>query len=132
MIFIGDGEVDLRRIICIFCRKKFEGLLIPGHSSRMTCSAPWHADIAQALGFMRALIMVFERGFLRKKFILESTQTIYNKRLTGMRIRSLGRSPFPPMQVAPRRCGLYCWCCSRWFSTTLQGSAGLHTLPIHK
>ncbi len=70
MIFIGEGEVDLRRIICIFCRKKFEGVLIPGHSSRMTCSAPWHAGIAQALGFMRAVILAFERGLLRKNSFL--------------------------------------------------------------
>ena len=130
MTFVVDGEVDLRRILCIFCRKKFEGVLIPGHSSRITCSAPWHADIAQAMGFMRAVIMAFERGFLRKKFIFESTQLIYKKRLTGKRIRSLRRSPFHPMQVAPRDCGLYSWCCSRWFSTTLQASAGLRTLPI--
>jgi mannonate dehydratase len=31
-------------------------VLIPDHTPEMTCAAPWHAGMAYALGYMRALL----------------------------------------------------------------------------
>jgi mannonate dehydratase len=60
--FIDDGDIDMLRILSIFQKNGFEGVLIPDHSPQMTCAAPWHAGMAHTLGFMRAAIMAVERG----------------------------------------------------------------------
>ncbi len=51
------------RIMGILYRNRFDGVLIPDHSPQMTCTAPWHAGMAQTLGVMKAAIMALERGF---------------------------------------------------------------------
>ena len=40
----------------IYVRNGYNGLLIPDHTPHMTCGAPWHAGMAYALGYMRAII----------------------------------------------------------------------------
>jgi mannonate dehydratase len=52
--FIDEGDVDMIRILAILHRNHFDGVLIPDHTPQMTCSAPWHAGMAHALGFMLA------------------------------------------------------------------------------
>jgi mannonate dehydratase len=52
--FIDDGDVDMLRILSILKRNHFEGVLIPDHTPQMSCSAPWHAGMAFALGYMKA------------------------------------------------------------------------------
>ena len=54
--FLDDGEVDVRRIIEILHRQKFDGVIIPDHAPQMECAAPWHAGMAFALGYLRATI----------------------------------------------------------------------------
>ena len=52
--FIDDGEVNMLRVIEILHRNGFDGVLIPDHTPKMTCAAPWHAGMAFAMGYMRA------------------------------------------------------------------------------
>ena len=54
--FIDDGDVDMRRVVALLRKNGYTGLLIPDHTPAMTCAAPWHAGMAYALGYMRALI----------------------------------------------------------------------------
>jgi mannonate dehydratase len=52
--FIDDGEVDVFRVLAILKRNGFEGVIIPDHAPQMSCSAPWHAGMAYALGYLKA------------------------------------------------------------------------------
>ncbi len=52
--FIDDGDVDILRVMQILHRNGFDGVLIPDHAPQMACTAPWHAGMAYALGFMKA------------------------------------------------------------------------------
>ena len=54
--FLDDGDVDMRRVLGILKRNGFEGVIIPDHTPRLTCAAPWHAGMAWALGWMRAAL----------------------------------------------------------------------------
>jgi mannonate dehydratase len=50
--FIDEGDVDMVRILSILKRNSFDGVIIPDHTPQMSCSAPWHAGMAHALGYM--------------------------------------------------------------------------------
>ena len=52
--FIDDGTVDVLRVLRILKKNSFNGVIIPDHAPQMACSAPWHAGMAYALGFLRA------------------------------------------------------------------------------
>jgi mannonate dehydratase len=54
--FIDDGDVDVRRVIQILSRNAFDGVIIPDHAPQMSCLAPWHAGMAYALGYLKALL----------------------------------------------------------------------------
>jgi mannonate dehydratase len=54
--FIDDGDLDMLEIIRILKKNNFDGVLIPDHTPQMTCSAPWHAGMAHALGYLKGLI----------------------------------------------------------------------------
>jgi|SRR5579862_9092578 len=54
--FIDEGDVDVRRVLQILRNNQFEGVVIPDHAPQMSCSAPWHAGMAYALGYLRAAI----------------------------------------------------------------------------
>ncbi len=58
--FVDDGDIDMLRVLKILQANKFEGVIIPDHTPQMTCSAPWHAGMAYALGYMRALLQALE------------------------------------------------------------------------
>jgi mannonate dehydratase len=53
---IDDGDVDIIRVLSILKRNRFDGVLIPDHAPQMSCSAPWQAGMAYALGYMKAAI----------------------------------------------------------------------------
>jgi mannonate dehydratase len=55
-VFIDEGDIDMRRVIRILKDLGYEGILIPDHTPQMTCAAPWHAGMAYAMGYMKALI----------------------------------------------------------------------------
>jgi mannonate dehydratase len=54
--FIDDGDIDMRRIVGILRENRFDGVLVPDHTPQMSCDAPWHAGMAYAMGYMKALL----------------------------------------------------------------------------
>ena len=54
--FIDDGDIDMRRIVAILRKNRYAGVVIPDHTPQMTCQAPWHAGMAYAMGYMKALL----------------------------------------------------------------------------
>ena len=60
--FIDDGEIDALRVLRILHRNKFDGVVIPDHAPQMTCPAPWHAGMAFACGYLKAMIAVAAEG----------------------------------------------------------------------
>ena len=54
--FIDEGQIDMRRIIGILKKNRFDGMLVPDHTPQMSCTAPWHAGMAFAMGYMKALL----------------------------------------------------------------------------
>jgi mannonate dehydratase len=54
--FVDEGDIDMAEIVRILRDEGFSGVLIPDHTPAMACDAPWHAGMAFALGYMRALV----------------------------------------------------------------------------
>ena len=54
--FIDDGEIDVFRILRTLKKARYEGVMIPDHTPQMSCSAPWHAGMAHALGYLGAAL----------------------------------------------------------------------------
>lgn len=54
--FVDEGDIDMAEIVRIFRDENYQGVIIPDHTPAMTCGAPWHAGMAYALGYMRALV----------------------------------------------------------------------------
>lgn len=52
--FIDDGDVDVLRVLRTLKDNDYDGVIIPDHAPQMTCSAPWHAGMAYALGYLQA------------------------------------------------------------------------------
>ncbi len=57
-VFIDEGDLDMIRVLRILHRNGYDGVLIPDHAPEMTCDAPWHAGMAHALGYMKAVLQV--------------------------------------------------------------------------
>jgi len=55
-VFVDEGDLDMRAAIKILKKNKYKGVIIPDHSPEMSCDAPWHASMAFAMGYMKALI----------------------------------------------------------------------------
>ncbi|MCK0191563.1 mannonate dehydratase [Arenibacter sp. F20364] len=55
-VFVDEGDLDMAEALRILKKNNFEGVLIPDHSPTMSCDAPWHASMAYAMGYMKALI----------------------------------------------------------------------------
>jgi len=60
--FIDDGDVDALRVLEILQKNNFDGPVIPDHTPQMDCGAPWHAGMAFALGYFRAVLQRFEKS----------------------------------------------------------------------
>jgi len=58
--FIDEGDVDILRVLRILKQNNFAGVIIPDHAPQMTCSAPWHAGMAYALGYIRAAMQMLD------------------------------------------------------------------------
>ncbi len=54
--FIDDGDVDVKRVLRILKQNHFTGVIIPDHAPQLSCAAPWHAGMAYALGYLKALM----------------------------------------------------------------------------
>jgi mannonate dehydratase len=57
-VFIDEGDVDMIRILKILRDNHYQGVLIPDHTPKLECDAPWHAGMAYALGYMRGAMRV--------------------------------------------------------------------------
>ena len=60
-VFIDEGDVDMIRALRLYHRHNYDGVLVPDHTPRVSCEAPWHAGMAYALGYMRAAVTMIER-----------------------------------------------------------------------
>ncbi|MCC6627216.1 MAG: mannonate dehydratase [Chloroflexi bacterium] len=60
-VFLDEGDVDMIRALRLYARHGYDGVLIPDHTPRTECAAPWHAGMAWALGYLRAAITMIER-----------------------------------------------------------------------
>lgn len=63
-VFVDEGDIDMARIVAILQDNDYQGVLIPDHTPALECDASWHAGMAYALGYMRALVQLAERGRL--------------------------------------------------------------------
>lgn len=54
--FIDEGDLDMRCIISILRRNRFDGVLIPDHTPLMSCPGSWYAGMAYAMGYLKALL----------------------------------------------------------------------------
>lgn len=54
--FIDDGDIDMKRVIDLLNEARFDGVLIPDHTPLMSCESSWHAGMAYAMGYMKALL----------------------------------------------------------------------------
>lgn len=59
-VFIDEGDFDVIRALRILRKNGFEGVVIPDHTPQMNCAAPWHAGMAFALGYLRAVMTMIE------------------------------------------------------------------------
>ena len=60
--FIDEGDVDVLRVLAVLKANRFDGIIIPDHAPQMSCSAPWHAGMAFAMGYLRAGMQQLERA----------------------------------------------------------------------
>jgi mannonate dehydratase len=63
-VFVDEGDIDMPRIVSILHANQYQGVLIPDHTPALECDASWHAGMAYALGYMRALVQLAEQGRL--------------------------------------------------------------------
>ncbi|MDR3373991.1 MAG: mannonate dehydratase [Ancalomicrobiaceae bacterium] len=54
--FVDDGDIDMAEIVRILRDENYQGVVIPDHTPELACAATWHAGMAFALGYMRALV----------------------------------------------------------------------------
>ena len=54
-VFIDEGDLDMAEALRRLHRHGYDGVLIPDHTPEVSCSAPWHAGMAYAIGYMKAL-----------------------------------------------------------------------------
>ena len=52
--FIDEGDIDVLKILRILKKNHYNGVIIPDHAPQMTCSAPWYAGMAYAMGYLKA------------------------------------------------------------------------------
>jgi mannonate dehydratase len=55
-VFLDEGDLDMVKVVRILAANGYRGLLIPDHTPEVICDAPWHAGMAYAVGYMRALL----------------------------------------------------------------------------
>jgi mannonate dehydratase len=58
--FIDDGDVDMVRVLRILKQNGFAGVIIPDHTPQLACAAPWHAGMAYALGYIKAVLKTLD------------------------------------------------------------------------
>jgi mannonate dehydratase len=61
-VFVDEGDVDMIECLRIYSRNGYDGVIIPDHTPQMSCAASWHAGMAYALGWMRAVVTMIQQG----------------------------------------------------------------------
>jgi len=61
-VFVDEGDIDMLRAVRILHRNGYDGVIIPDHTPEMSCTAPWHAGMAFALGYIRAAMQSVEQA----------------------------------------------------------------------
>ena len=56
-VFVDEGDIDMVKVLRILKKNNFEGVLIPDHTPQMSCDGGWYAEMAYAMGYMKAAIM---------------------------------------------------------------------------
>jgi mannonate dehydratase len=59
--FIDEGDIDVIKAMRILKDNNYGGVIIPDHTPEMSCDAPWHAGMAYALGYLKAVLQTLER-----------------------------------------------------------------------
>ena len=54
--FVDDGDINMINVIKILKKNNYDGVIIPDHTPALNCSAPWHAGMAYAVGYIKGLI----------------------------------------------------------------------------
>lgn len=60
-VFVDEGDVDMITVMRVLKKNGYDGVLIPDHTPQMQCDAPWHAGMAYAMGYMRAVMTMLDR-----------------------------------------------------------------------
>jgi len=63
-VFIDEGDLDVPRVIDTLHRRGYQGVVVPDHTPALECNAGWHAGMAYAVGYIRALMQAAEAGRL--------------------------------------------------------------------
>ena len=63
-VFIDEGDLDVPRVIDMLHRRGYQGVVVPDHTPALDCHAGWHAGMAYAIGYIRALAQAAEMGRL--------------------------------------------------------------------
>lgn len=58
--FVDEGDIDMVKALKILKTNGYQGIIIPDHTPEMSCSAPWHAGMAYALGYMKGVLQAIE------------------------------------------------------------------------
>jgi len=58
--FIDEGNINVIKALRILKKNNYNGVIIPDHTPEMTCDAPWHAGMAFALGYLKAVLQIIE------------------------------------------------------------------------
>jgi mannonate dehydratase len=59
--FIDEGDIDVIKAMRILKNNNYDGVIIPDHTPEMSCEAPWHAGMAYALGYLKAIFQMLEK-----------------------------------------------------------------------
>ena len=54
--FVDDGDIDMRRVVALLRKHKYEGVLIPDHTPVLDCPGGWYAGMAYAMGYMKCAL----------------------------------------------------------------------------
>jgi len=63
-VFVDEGDIDMLKAFALLEKNHFDGVIIPDHTPEPSCEAPWHAGMAYALGYMRAVLQMQQKGLL--------------------------------------------------------------------
>jgi mannonate dehydratase len=58
--FIDEGDINMIKALRILKKNGYNGVIIPDHTPEMSCDAPWHAGMAFALGYLKAVLQILE------------------------------------------------------------------------